>query len=140
MAPQFVGESVSAERVGSNAQSTSKAMQMFELRARILRNQLPVEDFGLEFAERPQVNVFERIFPLLKMEAAIDLTSSVYGIKADMLDPDRIKLQQDAMLGAGGGGGPTAPTNAPEQLKTATRRHKTEGEKEVRQLNKGLSV
>ena len=118
-------------------------MQMFELRSRILRDQIPVEDFGLEFAERPQINVFERVFPLLKMEAAIDLTSSVYRIRPEMLAPDRIKLQQDAMIGAGSGGGtggPTAPTNAPEQLKTAKRKHKTEIEKEITSLNKGLTI
>jgi len=55
VAPQFVGESVSAERVGSNAQSTSKAMEMFQARTRILRDQLPVDEFGLEWIERPQM-------------------------------------------------------------------------------------
>ena len=140
-----MGESVSAERVGSNAQSTSKAMQMFELRAKILRDQLPVDEFGLEWTEKPQINVFERVFPLLKMEAAIDLTASVYGIREDMLDPERIKLQQDAMLGAGGAVGSatsatTAPTNAPEMLKTPSRRHKSEIQKEISELNRGLSI
>lgn len=118
---------------------------MFELRAKILRDQLPVDEFGLEWTEKPQINVFERVFPLLKMEAAIDLTASVYGIREDMLDPERIKLQQDAMLGAGGAVGSatsatTAPTNAPEMLKTPSRRHKSEIQKEISELNRGLSI
>lgn len=133
--PQWVGESVSAERVGSNAQSTSNSMRIFELRAAMLRDMLPVAKFGLEWMYRPAVNVLERVFPLLKTEQAVDMVASVYRIDAASIDPDRIKRQQDAMLGDKGG--TTAPANAPEQLKTEKRRRKTEVEKEVTDLNKG---
>ena len=135
VAPQFVGESVSAERVGSNAQSTSKAMEMFQIRARVLRDQIPIEDLGIEWINRPQINVFERVFPILKKNDAVQLTASVYGIEPDMIDPARLELQQDAMLNAGKG--TTASSTAPEGLKTPSRRHKTESDKEITALNKG---
>ena len=138
VAPQFVGESVSAERVGSNAQSTSKAMEMFQIRARVLRDQIPVDEFGLEWLNRPQINVFERVFPLLKLPDALELTAAVYGIDSQMLDPARVERQQDAMLDAGKGG--PAPGNAPENLKTETRKHKSETDKEVTALNKGSTI
>lgn len=140
VAPQFVGESVSAERVGSNAQSTTKAMDMFQIRARTMRNQLPVELLGLEWAELPQDKaILERIFPLLTPEAAVDMTATLYGIDPSMLDKARIVRQQDAMLGDKMAG-PTAPSTAPEGLKTATRRHKTEIDKEITALNKGSTI
>ena len=138
VAPQFVGESVSAERVGSNAQSTSKAMEMFQQRARILRDQLPIDLLGLEWVNRPQINVFERVFPILTPDAALDLTAAVYGVSSDMLDVERIKRQQDSMLGDANKG--TAPTNAPEGLKTEQRKHKTDTDKEITALNKGSST
>ena len=138
VAPQFVGESVSAERVGSNAQSTSKAMEMFQIRARVLRDQIPIEDLGVQWINRPQINVFERVFPILKQKDAVQLTASVYGIEPGMIDPDRLELQQDAMIA--GGKGPTAPSTAPEGLKTQERRHKTESDKEIAALNKGATT
>ena len=54
------------------------------------------------------------------------------------LDPARVERQQDAMLDAGKGG--TAPGNAPENLKTETRKHKSETDKEVTALNKGSTI
>jgi len=110
-------------------------MEMFQQRARVLRDQLPVEKLGLEWVNRPQINVFERIFPLLSEAAAVDLTASVYGVSADMLDKARIKRQQDAMLGDMATG--TAPTNAPEGLKTEERKKKSLADKEITELNKG---
>ena len=74
------------------------------------------------------------------MEAAMDLTSAVYGIRAEMLDEERVRRQQDAMLGDGKAVAGTAPSGAPENLKTATRRHKSEIEKELTALNKGGST
>ncbi len=86
--------------------------------------------------------MFERVFPLLKLDAALDLTASVYGLDPEMLDSARIQRQQDAMLGdlLKPGAGTTAPSTAPENLKTATRRHKTEAEKEITALNKGSAI
>lgn len=107
---------------------------VFQQRARVLRDQLPVEVLGLEWINRPQINVFERIFPLLGEKAAVDLTASVYGVSVDMLDPARIKRQQDAMLGDMSKG--TAPTNAPEGLKTNERKKKSLADKEITELNK----
>jgi len=139
VAPQFVGESVSAERVGSNAQSTTNAMRMFELRARTLRDTLPVDLLGIEWINRPPINLFERVYPILKAEAAVEMAAAVYRIDPDILDVDRIKRQQDAMLGDKKDS-PTAPGNAPEALKGEKRKRKTEMEKEVTDLNKGETI
>ena len=113
-------------------------MEMFQQRARVLRDQLPVDILGLEWINRPQINVFERIFPLLNSKAAVDLTASIYGVSPDMLDVERVKRQQDAMLGDKKNG--TAPANAPEGLKTEERKHKTEADKEITELNKGQTT
>ena len=51
-----------------------------------------------------------------------------------MLDSARIKRQQDAMLGDMSKG--TAPTNAPEGLKTDERKKKSLADKEITELNK----
>lgn len=133
VAPQSVGESVSSERVGSNAQATSKAMAAFEQTARVLRDQLPVEEFGLEWENRPPINVFERVFPLLTAKAARELTAAVFKLDPEYLDPKRIEIQQNAMIGAKG----PASGNAPEGLKTEQRRHKTDFDKEITALNQG---
>ncbi len=70
------------------------------------------------------------VFPLLKPSAAVELTASVYGIDAKMIDPARIKQQQDIMIAGGTQAGKTtASTSAPEGLKTEERKHKTETEK-----------
>ena len=69
-----------------------------------------------------------------KLATRLDLTASVYGVSADMLDKARIKRQQDAMLGDMNKG--TAPTNAPEGLKTEERKKKSLVDKEITELNK----
>ena len=111
-------------------------MRMFELRAKTLRDQLPVADFGLEWENRPPINVFERVYPVLKAEKALELTASVYKLDPESLDIEKIRRQQDAMLGDKKETA-TAPSNAPEGLKTAQRKHKSDLDKEVTSLNKG---
>lgn len=135
--PQALGESVSAERVGSNHRSTSEVLEAWTIRKAMIRKLLQpaLTVAGLVWGKRVDNLRYERILPVLRHQKAVEVTAEVLGIDSEDIDPLRVKVLQDQMLFAGS---KTASANDPESLKAPERRHKTEADKEQTEGNRDL--
>ena len=125
--PQAIGESVSAERVGSNQRSTSVVLAAWEDRKTAIRRILPLEECGLAWGSKVDTFHYERILPVLKRDKAVEVAAAVLGVEPGDIDPVRIQTLQDVMLN----GGTRATCNDPESTKPAERRHKTEADRDT---------
>ena len=122
--PQAIGESVSAERVGSNQRSTSVVLAAWEDRKTAIRRVLPMAECGLAWGSKIDSFLYERILPVLNADKAVVVAAAVLGVEPGDIDPVRIQtLQADAS------GGTKATWNDPESTKAAERRHKTEADR-----------
>lgn len=125
--PQAIGESVSAERVGSNQRSTSTVLAAWEDRKAAIRQVLPMAECGLAWGSKIDSFLYERILPVLKADKAVEVAAAVLGVETGDIDPVRIQTLQDTMLN----GGTRATCNDPESTKPAERRHKTEADRDT---------
>ena len=131
--PQAIGESVSAERVGSNQRATSSALTMWEDRKRSVREALPVTETNGSWDDVVDTFTYERLLPILRTEAAVDLVSRTMGVDKSMIDAAKLSAFQEMMIGGGNrnNGVDRSTSNDPESSKKAERRKKTELDRDV---------
>ena len=129
--PQAIGESVSAERVGSNQRATSSALTMWEDRKRSVREALPVTETKGAWDDVVDTFAYERLLPILRTEAAVDLVSRTMGVDKSMIDPEKLSAFQEMMIGGNRNNGTDRSTSNDPESSKKERRKKTELDRDV---------
>lgn len=122
---QAVGETPSSERVSGAERSTGHALEAFAQRAQQMRNMIrpAVKACGLEFGKRMRPDMFERIYPLMKPESAIDVLSQMFVVTPDDFDVDAVAEDQATRRSGGCAKRPAEEESAQEERKTSYAKH-----------------
>lgn len=120
---QAVGETPSSERVSGAERSTGHALEAFTQRAQQMRNMImpAVKACGLEFGKRMRPDMFERIYPLMKPEAAVQVLSQMFIVTEEDFDLEAVAEDQAGRRS--GGSAKRSAEEPPEERKTNYKRH-----------------
>ena len=96
-------ETPSSERVSGAERSTGHALEAFAQRAQQMRNMIrpAVKACGLEFGKRMRPDMFERIYPLMKPESAVDVLSQMFVVTPEDFDVEAVAEDQAARRSCG---------------------------------------
>ena len=122
---QAVGETPSSERVSGAERSTGHALEAFAQRAQQMRNMIrpAVKACGLEFGKRMRPDMFERIYPLMRPESAVEVLSQMFVVTPDDFDVLAVAEDQAARRAGGGGKKRAAEESPQEERKTSYTKH-----------------
>tara|TARA_B100000963_G_scaffold332837_1_gene324670 strand:+ start:234 stop:587 length:354 start_codon:yes stop_codon:yes gene_type:complete len=106
---------------------------MWEDRKRSVREALPVTETNGSWDDVVDTFTYERLLPILRTEAAVDLVSRTMGVDKSMIDAAKLSAFQEMMIGGGNrnNGVDRSTSNDPESSKRAERRKKTELDRDV---------
>jgi hypothetical protein len=82
-----------------------------------------VKACGLEFGKRMRPDMFERIYPLMKPESAVEVLSQMFVVTPDDFDVGAVAEDQAARRAGGGGKKRAAEESPPEERKTSYTKH-----------------
>lgn len=125
--PQQIGETPSAERAAGAERSTGAAIEAFASRCKhfrvVIEPALAVA--GLRFGNVTRADAFERLFPLVTTDAAIEMMSGLFQVEPGLFDREAVEEMQTLKRSMGARG--DAVKNEAEPKK----RQKTNYEKQV---------
>ena len=103
--PQAIGETPSSERVSGAEASTGHALHAFSQRALHMRNITAHarKAADVELGKRMRPDMFERVFPLLKPESAVEVLSQMFIVTPEDFDVAAVAEEQAARRGGAGG-------------------------------------
>ena len=125
--PQQIGETPSAERAAGAERSTGAAIEAFASRCKHFRVVIApaLSTAGLRFGNVTRADAFERLFPLVTTDAAIEMMSGLFQVEESLFDRAAVKEMQTLKRSMGNRG--DAVKNEAEPKK----RQKTSYEKQV---------
>lgn len=125
--PQQIGETPSAERAAGAERSTGAAIEAFASRCKHFRVVLApaLEVAGLRFGNVTRADAFERLFPMVKTEAAIEMMSGLFQVETNLFDEESVKEMQALKRSMGSRGDAAQKSGEPQK------RQKTAYEKQV---------
>lgn len=125
--PQQIGETPSAERAAGAERSTGAAIEAFASRCKHFRVVLApaLKTAGLRFGNVTRADAFERLFPMVKTEAAIEMMSGLFQVETSLFDEESVKEMQSLKRNMGSRGDAAQKSGEPQK------RQKTAYEKQV---------
>lgn len=125
--PQQIGETPSAERAAGAERSTGAAIEAFASRCKHFRVVIApaLETAGLRFGNVTRADAFERLFPLVTTDAAIEMMSGLFQVDEGLFNREAVEEMQTLKRSMGSRG--DAIKNEAEPQK----RKKTSYEKQV---------
>lgn len=125
--PQQIGETPSSERAAGAERSTGAAIEAFASRCKHFRAVIaPVlEMAGLRFGNVTRADAFERLFPMVTTDAAIEMMSGLFQVDPELFDHEAVKEMQTLKRSMGSRGDAVKNSDEPQKRK------KTSYEKQV---------